>query len=127
MRFAPSDMNLLLFNLATDANDTSLGFTTDWLTVLARCFSEIHVITMRRGSSQLPSNVAVHSVVKELGWSRARRTLAFYQILYRILRSHRVDVCFAHMIPIFAVLAGPVLKIKRIPIVLWYAHPSVTR
>jgi glycosyltransferase involved in cell wall biosynthesis len=126
MRFAPSDMNLLLFNLATDANDTSLGFTTDWLTVLARYFSQIHVITMRRGSSQLPNNVAVYSVGKELGWSRARRTLAFYQILYRILRRHRVDVCFAHMIPIFAVLAGPVLKAKRIPIILWHAHPSVT-
>jgi glycosyltransferase involved in cell wall biosynthesis len=119
-------MNLLLFNLATDANDSSLGFTSDWLTVLASCFSQIHVITMRRGSFRLPGNVVVHSVGKELGWSRARRTLAFYRILFRILRSHRVDVCFAHMIPIFVVLAGPVLRIKRIPIVLWYAHPSVT-
>src|SRR6185503_14626640 len=62
----------------------------------------------------------------ELGWSRVRRTLAFYQILFRILRNHRVDVCFAHMIPIFAILAGPVLKARGIPIILWYAHPSVT-
>ena len=117
-------MNLLLFNLATDANDTTLGFTTDWLNVFARYFSEIHVITMRRGSFELPSNVTVHSVGKERGWSRPRRTLAFYQCLYRLLQSHRIDVCFVHMIPIFGILAGPVLKAMRIPIILWYAHPA---
>jgi glycosyltransferase involved in cell wall biosynthesis len=30
------------------------------------------------------------------------------------------------MIPIFTVLAAPVLKVKKIPIVTWYAHPSLT-
>jgi glycosyltransferase involved in cell wall biosynthesis len=30
------------------------------------------------------------------------------------------------MIPIFTVLAAPILKTKRIPIVSWYAHPSLT-
>jgi glycosyltransferase involved in cell wall biosynthesis len=30
------------------------------------------------------------------------------------------------MIPIFTVLAAPVLKVKKIPIVTWYLHPSLT-
>jgi glycosyltransferase involved in cell wall biosynthesis len=30
------------------------------------------------------------------------------------------------MIPIFTALAAPVLKVKKIPIVTWYAHPSLT-
>jgi len=118
-------MNLLLFNLATDADDMVLGFTTDWLTTLSRYFSNIHVITMRRGRFELPANVSVHSIGKERGWNRPRRTVEFYRCLFKVLRSHRIDVCFAHMIPIFAVLAAPVLKAKRIPIVIWYAHSTL--
>ncbi|RJR27584.1 glycosyltransferase, partial [candidate division WWE3 bacterium] len=36
-------------------------------------------------------------------------------------------VCFSHMIPEFTILAAPLLKLKRIRIVTWYAHPTVTR
>jgi glycosyltransferase involved in cell wall biosynthesis len=50
----------------------------------------------------------------------------FYRHLFRVLREDRIDACFSHMIPIFTVLAAPVLKAKRIPIVTWYAHPSLT-
>jgi glycosyltransferase involved in cell wall biosynthesis len=46
--------------------------------------------------------------------------------LFRILREDRIDVCFSHMMQIFTVLAAPVLKMNRIPIVTWYAHPSLT-
>jgi len=118
-------MNLLLFNLVTDADDTVLGFTTDWLNTLSRYFSNIYVITMRSGRLKLPGNVSVYSVGKECGWSRPRRAVEFYRCLARILKRNRIDVCFAHMIPVFAVLAAPVLKANRIPIVLWYAHPTL--
>jgi glycosyltransferase involved in cell wall biosynthesis len=30
------------------------------------------------------------------------------------------------MIPLFTVMAAPILKIKKIPIITWYAHPSLT-
>src|SRR5262245_17540345 len=103
LQFVPSSMNLLLFNLATDADDTVLGFTTDWLSTFSQYFTNIYVITMRSGKFQLPSNVSVYSIGKERGCSRPRRMLEFYRCLRRILKSHDVDVCFAHMIPIFAV------------------------
>ena len=35
--------------------------------------------------------------------------------------------CFSHMNPIFTVLAGPILKTRKIPIFTWYAHSKVTR
>jgi glycosyltransferase involved in cell wall biosynthesis len=120
-------MRLLLFNLATDADDPILGFTTRWITALAARVDFIHVITMRMGKLDLPDNVRVYSVGKERGFNEARRVFEFYRILGRILRDHRIDVCFSHMIPIFTVLAAPVLKIKGIPIITWYAHPKVTR
>jgi glycosyltransferase involved in cell wall biosynthesis len=52
--------------------------------------------------------------------------LEFYQYLWRILRHGRIDVCFSHMLPLFSVLAAPVLKAQGIPLVTWYAHPSLT-
>lgn len=119
-------MRLLLFNLATDEDDPILGFTTRWIGALAARVDFIHVVTMRMGKVDLPDNVRVYSVGKERGYSRPRRVLEFYIILGRILREDRIDLCFSHMIPIFTVLAAPILKIKSIPIVTWYAHPKIT-
>lgn len=118
-------MNLLLFNLATDANDPVLGFTTVWIRALAKHFNSIYVITMRQGQLDLPDNVYVYSVGKEKGYSEPRRAIEFYRHLIRILLKHHIDVCFAHMMPLFAVMGAPLLKIKHIPIILWYAHGHV--
>jgi glycosyltransferase involved in cell wall biosynthesis len=119
-------MRLLLFNLATDVDDPILGFTTRWIRALAERVKFIHVITMRAGRVDVPRNVRVYSVGKEKGYSETRRAVELYRHLFRILREDRIDVCFSHMIPIFSVLAAPVLKAKQIPIVTWYAHPSLT-
>ena len=119
-------MRLLLFNLATDADDPILGFTTRWIQALAKRMEFIHVITMRAGRIEVPENVRVYSVGKEKGYSEPRRAVEFYRLLFRVLREDRIDACFSHMIPIFTVLAAPVLKAKGIPIVTWYAHPSLT-
>jgi glycosyltransferase involved in cell wall biosynthesis len=120
-------MRLLLFNLATDADDPILGFTTAWIRALAERVEFIHVLTMRAGRLEVPGNVQVHSVGKEKEYSEPRRVVEFYKILARILRKDKVDVCFSHMMPLFTVLAGPVLITKGIPVITWYAHPKVTQ
>lgn len=118
-------MRLLLFNLATDSDDPILGFTTRWIQALAKRVEFIHVITMRAGRVEVPENVRVYSVGKEKGYSEPRRAVEFYHLLFRILRNDRIDACFSHMIPIFTVLAAPVVKVKKIPVVTWYAHRQV--
>jgi glycosyltransferase involved in cell wall biosynthesis len=120
-------MRLLLFNLATDADDPILGFTTAWIRALAERVESIHVLTMRAGRLAVPGNVQVYSLGKERGYSEPRRAVEFYRILARILRENAIDVCFSHMAPLFTVLAGPVLKTNGIPIITWYAHPKVTQ
>ena len=119
-------MRILLFNLATDADDPILGFATRWIGALAKRVEFIHVITMRAGRFDVPGNVRVESVGKEKGYSEARRLVEFYRLLLRALREDHIDACFSHMITLFTVLAAPVLKSKGIPIVTWYAHPSIT-
>ena len=119
-------MRLLLFNLATDADDPVLGFTTRWIRAFAKQVQFINVITMRAGRLEVPANVRVYSVGKEKGYGEARRAIEFYRCLFRILREDCIDFCFSHMIPIFTVLAAPVLKSQRISIATWHSHRQVT-
>ena len=119
-------IRLLLFNLKTDADDSNLGFTTDWINALAPSCDYIDVITMQAGRLALADNVRVYSVGKEHGYGDVRRTLEFFRILFRLLRERRYDVCFAHMMPLFAVMGAPLLKVWRVPIVLWYTHKAVS-
>ncbi len=120
-------MRLLLFNLVTDVNDPVLGFGAVWLRELARHCESIDVITMYRGTVDVPANVTVYSAGRERGWSKARRLAEFYRHLTRLLAARRYDACFAHMMPLFAALAGPLLKARGIPQVLWYAHRQDTQ
>jgi glycosyltransferase involved in cell wall biosynthesis len=119
--------NLLLFNLATDADDPILGFTTVWINRLAAHYERVDVITMRAGRLAVPANVYVHSVGKERGYSEARRAAEFYRLLAGLLAARRYAACFAHMMPLFAAMGAPLLKPRRVPIVLWYTHRQAHR
>ena len=115
-------MNLLLFNLRVDRDHTALGFTTDWINELARHFDRVTVITMYRGVVAVADNVEVMSAGLERGLSKPHRVFNFYRLLAGALRRREFDCCFSHMMPLFTLLAGPVLKARRIPVALWYAH-----
>jgi glycosyltransferase involved in cell wall biosynthesis len=117
-------IRLLLFNLATDSRDPILGFTTSWTNALAKRAEFVDVVTMRSGRIEVANNVRVYSVGKELGRSEPQRALSFYRILRRLLRARTYDACFAHMMPIFAAMAYPLLKRRRIPLTLWYTHEA---
>lgn len=126
----PGLERLLLFNLATDSGDPILGFTTAWIAALSRHAGHIDVVTMRAGRLDVPPNVCVFSAGKELGYSQVRRGGRFYVILHRLLQKYDYDACFAHMMPLFALMAAPLLKRRRIPSTLWYVHraaPPVLR
>ena len=119
-------MTLLWFCLKVDQNDPVLAFAVDWIGRMAAKADRILVLTMEKGEYDLPANVTVHSVGKERGFSECRRAFEFYRLLFRILRDEKIDAVFAHMMPLFAGMAGPILRVKRIPLFLWYCHKSVT-
>jgi glycosyltransferase involved in cell wall biosynthesis len=119
-------VNLLVFNLAMDADDSVHGHTTAWTNALARRCESVSVITMRAGRIEVEDNVSVHSLGKERGLSEPRRLRRFYGLVRSIMGARRIDACFAHMAPLFTVLFAPVAKRSGIPVVLWYAHTSVT-
>ncbi|MDE0608867.1 MAG: glycosyltransferase family 4 protein [Anaerolineaceae bacterium] len=119
-------LRLLWFNLATDADAPNLGFATEWINALAQHCEYIDVISMRTGRVDVAPNVRVFSLGKERDFSEARRAFRFYRLLWTLLRARRHDACFAHMQPLFAVMAAPLLRLHGVPLTLWYAHRSVT-
>ncbi|HLV00463.1 MAG TPA: glycosyltransferase family 4 protein [Acidobacteriota bacterium] len=120
--------HLLWFNLAMDESDPILGFTSSWVRTMAPRVPRIHVVTMRRGQiSPLPPQVNLTSLGKETGTPEIIRALRFYATLAQILRRERISVCFSHMTPIFTIMAAPLLKLWKVPVVTWYAHRAVTR
>lgn len=117
-------MNLLLFNLKTDSESDVLGFTTDWINALSTHFEKIFVMTMEAGRVGVNANVSVLSVGKEKGFSEVHRAWEFYRILTRLLAREKIDFCFAHMMPLFALMGWPLLERRGIPILMWYAHKA---
>lgn len=115
-------LRLLLFNLVTDADHQVLGFTTNWINALAPHCAYIDVLTMQAGRLDVADNVRVFSVGREKGYSEPRRVLEFYRLLRRLLDERYYDACFAHMMPLFAVMGAPLLAPKHIPITTWYTH-----
>lgn len=120
-------MHVLWFNMKMDEGDPLLAFTIDWVNAFARYVDRVTVVTMVAGTYRVRDNVRVLSMGKERGFSEPRRALEFYRHVARTLRRDPVDACFAHMVPIFAVMAAPLLKLYRVPTVLWYAHGHVPR
>ncbi len=120
-------MRLLLFNLRTDTDDTALGFTTAWINAIAPKWERVDVLTLHAGRLDVADNVIVHSAGRERGRGRLRILARFYRLAFGIMLHSRPDVCFAHMTPRFASLSWPLRKIFGVPLLLWYAHGSVTR
>jgi len=118
---------LLLFNLRTDADDAVLGFTTQWINALAAHYDAVDVLTMHAGRLAVASNVRVASAGRERGIPLPFRLLRFYGILILWLIQHRYTACFAHMQPLFAAMAGPLLTLRGVPLTTWYTHRQRTR
>lgn len=120
-------MNLLMFNLAVDAEHVTLAFGLRWIEELAKRFDHIDVVTMYEGKHQLPPNVKVWSVGRKQGSPKWLRALRFYSAVIQVLRQRRIDVVFTHMIPVFAVLFWPIRVITGLRNVLWYAHGAIPK
>jgi glycosyltransferase involved in cell wall biosynthesis len=119
-------MRLLVLNLAMDPGHPVVGFASGWVRALAARVDSVTVITLRLGAGALGEGIDVCSVGGEDGVGKLRRIGRFYRCLSRVFRRGGIDLCFSHMSPELTLLAGPILKAARVPIVTWYAHPSLT-
>lgn len=105
-----------------DPDHPNLAAAVSLVRALAQATDEVAVIALRAVDGVLPANCRVHVVGST---SRLVRGVRFARALARELRPRRT-ILIAHMSPIYAVLAAPVCRPLRIPVVLWFTHWRVS-
>ena len=93
-----------------------LAATIPKIRALAARVDEVVVIAQSGGGDGLPGNVEVRTFGAP---SRAQRVWRFERELARALPA---DAVVAHMIPAYVVLAAPMVRARRTPLLLWYTH-----
>lgn len=130
-------MNLLMITRKVDQSDDLAGFTYGWVKKLGlelQVFQpkadpplagKLFVICLGKGDiSDLPENVEIYSLGKEVGVSRFGRFIEFQKLAMKL-----VPQCFGifcHMNPEYTINIWPYAKFYKKKIISWYTHKEVT-
>jgi glycosyltransferase involved in cell wall biosynthesis len=113
-------MRLLITTQALDAQDPRLGFFVRWVKEFARHCESVTVICLRKGTYELPDNVAVYEIGPGNKFARAIRILRYIVVL-----RPRYEAVFVHMNPEYVVVAGWLWRLLGKKVGLWYTHKAV--
>jgi len=111
---------LLFITQKVDLDDDLLGIYHRWIEGLAAKFEKISLICLYRGRVELPDNVRLYSLGKELGYRRFKYLLNFYKYIWRLRKEY--DAVFVHMNPEYVILGGLMWKFLGKRLIFWYAH-----
>jgi len=114
-------LKLVFATQVVDADDPHLAQTLDMLRALAERCSQVVVLCDRVGRHDLAANVSFRTFGSR---GRLGRALRFESGL---VSAGRADAFLAHMVPRFLVLAAPVCRLRRTPLLLWYTHWHASR
>jgi glycosyltransferase involved in cell wall biosynthesis len=107
---------LVFLTQAVDPGHPALAATIPKIRALAARVDEVAVLAQSADGADLPDNVEVRTFGAS---SRPGRLVHFERELARALPG---DAVVAHMIPVYVLLAAPLVRPRRIPLVLWYTH-----
>ena len=112
-------MRLVFITQQVDPDHPALGATVPKIAALARRVDEVVVLADGAVPDALPSNARARTFGAR---TKAGRGARFQAALAAELPGLRGGAVVAHMCPIYAVLAAPLVRPLRIPLVLWYTH-----
>jgi glycosyltransferase involved in cell wall biosynthesis len=107
---------LVFLTQSVDPAHPVLAATIPKIRALAERVDEVVVLAQSGGGDGLPGNVEVRTFGAP---SRGQRVWRFERELARALPA---DAVVAHMIPAYVVLAAPLVRARRTPLLLWYTH-----
>jgi glycosyltransferase involved in cell wall biosynthesis len=107
---------LVFITQSVDPAHPALAATIPKIAALARRVGRVVVLAQSATSPDLPANVDVRTFGAR---SRPGRAWRFERELAQALPA---DAVLAHMIPAYVLLAAPLVRPRRIPLVLWYTH-----
>ncbi len=102
-----------------DPAHPTLGAAAAMVRALAARVDEVVVIASSASIDELPPNARFRSFAAP---TQALRGLRFEAVLAHELVRGRPDGLLAHMSPIYALLAAPLLKPLRVPVLLWFTQ-----
>jgi glycosyltransferase involved in cell wall biosynthesis len=112
-------LKLLFVTQQVDPDHPALAATVPKLAALARRVDEVVALADGAVPGALPGNCRARTFGAR---TKAGRGLRFERALAAELKGLRGGAVVAHMCPIYAVLAAPLVRPLRIPLVLWYTH-----
>jgi glycosyltransferase involved in cell wall biosynthesis len=108
---------LVFLTQRVDPEDPVLAATVPKLRALAERVDEVVVLAQSAvPANGLPENVEVRTFGAA---GRLGRGLRFERELARALPA---DAVVAHMVPLYVLLAAPLVRPRRIPLLLWFTH-----
>lgn len=107
---------LVFLTQSVDPEHPVLAATIPKIRALASRVDEVVVLAQSGAGDGLPPNVEVRSFG---AGSRPGRVWRFERELARALPA---DAVVAHMIPAYVLLAAPLVRPRRTPLLLWYTH-----
>jgi glycosyltransferase involved in cell wall biosynthesis len=110
---------LVFVTQQVDREHPTLGAAADMVGALAQRFDEVVVLASSAAVDTLPANVRFRSFAAP---TQALRGLRFEAALARELARGRPDGFLTHMSPVYALLAAPVLRPLRVPMLLWFTQ-----
>jgi glycosyltransferase involved in cell wall biosynthesis len=118
--------SLIFVTQRVDPIDPILGFVPGWVAALAEKVDRVDVVAneVSPEASPIAENVRVIGLGKEHGASRIRRGIAFERAIWSLTGVSDVIGLVAHMCPIYLDLAFPITRLRRVPTLLWFAHPA---
>lgn len=114
-------MKLVFVTQTLDPAHPALAQTIDLAGALAERVDEVAVVT-RDADWHAPANVSVRLFDAP---SRLGRVAAFERAVLEATRG--ADAVLVHMVPQFALLAAPLARVRRAPLLLWYTHWHASR
>lgn len=119
---------LLIINYSMDAKDPIFSHQEQIAFKLSDKFENVTVLTHHSSSNTGPLENSKLKIYL-LKWGEKRnwvKIFSFYYCLIKILSRRKINLVFFHMTDLDAALGIFVLKILRIPSLLWYAHSNAS-
>ncbi len=110
---------LVFITQQVDPRHPALAATVPKIRALAALVDEVVVVADGAVPGVLPENCRVRTF---RAGHKVLRGARFEAALTRELRGLRGGAVVAHMCPIYAVLAAPLVRPLRVPLVLWFTH-----
>ena len=107
---------LIFLTQSVDPSHPVLAATIPKIRALAARVEEVVVLAQSGRGEGLPPNVEVQTFGARSQLGRG------WRFEHELARALPADAVLAHMIPLYVLLAAPLVRPRRVPLLLWYTH-----